>query len=222
MALERKLKRVTTKWLDRLRQKTAKGTAPGCPEIPVNENSFRVLTVIQNEPEIVTTLTEHNFEQPPEYHAISYAWSHEEPVGTIICNGKPLAVTPDLLECLRCLSAVNGCQNLWIDAICIDQEDDEEKAHQVANMHKIYRQATDVYVWLGPAEDSSDFAMSIMTTLGDKFGDVLSNRESLRWEIIDFGHGLLRSDPSIPQLLWKFYQSPWFRRLWAYQGVVLA
>jgi Heterokaryon incompatibility protein (HET) len=52
------------------------------------------------------------------------------------------------------LHIVNGCQSLWVDAICINHNDD--KAQQVANMHEIYKNAADVYIWLGPAKDDSD------------------------------------------------------------------
>ncbi len=179
----------------------------------VKENDLWVLTVIQLEPEIVTTLSEHSLAQPPEYHAISYAWTHEALTSRIVCNGKDLAVTPDVLECLRCLSTINGCQDLWIDAICIDQEDKEEKAHQVANMHEVYKNAVHVQVWLGPAENKSDLAMDTIKTISDKFEDVHISRIAARQEIMSFGHNLLMSNPSIPLALWHLYSRSWFRRL---------
>lgn len=48
---------------------------------------------------------------------------------------------------------------LWIDALCIDQNDEVEKTEQVQQMHHIYSQAASVITWLGPATENSDAAM---------------------------------------------------------------
>jgi hypothetical protein len=48
---------------------------------------------------------------------------------------------------------------IWIDAISINQDDEEEKAVQVSRMGDIYRTAHQVLAWLGPAEQNSDLAM---------------------------------------------------------------
>ncbi|UZP40249.1 hypothetical protein NXS19_008065 [Fusarium pseudograminearum] len=48
---------------------------------------------------------------------------------------------------------------LWIDALCIDQDDEVEKTEQVQQMHQIYSQASSVITWLGPASATSDAAM---------------------------------------------------------------
>jgi len=47
----------------------------------------------------------------------------------------------------------------WIDAICINQNDDIEKGHQVASMAKIYAKVSGVIVWFGEAADDSDRAI---------------------------------------------------------------
>jgi len=74
-------------------------------------------------------------------------------------------ISPRLQEGLRNVFTATPCRLLWVDAICINQSDDTEKAVQVAEMHHIYQKATSVYVWLGPASDTSDLAMSAMNEL---------------------------------------------------------
>jgi hypothetical protein len=54
---------------------------------------------------------------------------------------------------------------IWIDAICINQQDNEEKDHQVQHMGEIYRNAKLVVVWLGPSKDNSNLAMQSIPAL---------------------------------------------------------
>jgi hypothetical protein len=53
----------------------------------------------------------------------------------------------------------------WIDAICINQNNDEEKSHQVNHMKDIYTNAIAVIVWLGKASKDSDLVMAALTAL---------------------------------------------------------
>lgn len=50
----------------------------------------------------------------------------------------------------------------WIDAICINQEDNDEKAIHTRKMNIVYRSAKLVFVWLGKAENGSDMAMEMI------------------------------------------------------------
>lgn len=100
-----------------------------------------------------------------EYRALSYCWGDASNPSTILCNGHRLAVTPNLVSALRCLFSKGKAGNLsltfWIDSICINQTNDEEKRVQVMLMGDIYRQALQVLVWLGPASDSSGLAFDV-------------------------------------------------------------
>jgi len=65
---------------------------------------------------------------------------------------------------------------LWVDALCIDQKDDKEKAHQVGAMAKIYSLARRVVVWLG--EESVDSALAFQTLEGTAPNDLYENQSS--------------------------------------------
>lgn len=54
-------------------------------------------------------------------------------------------------------------QYLWVDALCINQQDPQEKTHQVQLMGKIYSLAESVLVWLGPDDKHSRFLMRLWT-----------------------------------------------------------
>lgn len=88
------------------------------------------------------------------YTAVSYTWGDLQPTETIRLNGKLFCVRPNLLSCLYYLSknrrkAEFAWTWIWVDAICINQEDDREKSEQVALMSRTYTEARTISVWLG-------------------------------------------------------------------------
>ncbi|KIW94783.1 uncharacterized protein Z519_04760 [Cladophialophora bantiana CBS 173.52] len=95
-----------------------------------------------------------------QFSAVSYEWGslvsgkHE-----IYIDDMSFEVPHNLLLFLTALLhiySIDGYKSLWIDAICIDQLNIEEKNHQVQQMKNIYQMATNVLVWLGPSDDKID------------------------------------------------------------------
>ncbi|KAL0262769.1 hypothetical protein SLS55_001742 [Diplodia seriata] len=97
------------------------------------------------------------------YEALSYTWG-DQSTGTLISfNGLLLPIAPNLCSALLHLRLPDRPRSLWIDAVCINQLDNEEKSEQVRMMRGIYQEASRVVVWLGPMEDDSDAAMDLVT-----------------------------------------------------------
>ncbi|KAH8665930.1 heterokaryon incompatibility protein-domain-containing protein [Tricladium varicosporioides] len=97
---------------------------------------------------------------------------------------------------------------LWIDAICIDQSNIEEKNEQVARMAEIYHHAKHVRVWLGEAADDSDVAMNWIRKVVDlsSFDALATNPENLhKWS-------------ALAELMARV----WFSRRWVVQELALA
>jgi hypothetical protein len=67
----------------------------------------------------------------------------------------------NLLDALRRLRSTSKSRLLWIDAICINQRNLDERAEQVPLMGKIYSGASKVVVWVGEEDDASRVAMKI-------------------------------------------------------------
>ncbi|KAH7152885.1 heterokaryon incompatibility protein-domain-containing protein [Dactylonectria macrodidyma] len=114
-------------------------------------------------------------EHPPQFEALSYVWGSEDKPSQITVTADDdasrefsLAVTQNLDSALRHLRSADRDRMLWIDAICIDQGNLEERSSQVANMTTVYELATRVIVWLGPEADDSDLAIARMRDLGSK------------------------------------------------------
>lgn len=93
------------------------------------------------------------------YDALSYVWGSREKMDEIICCNKVLSITANLAGALRGLRSTQEAgtvRRLWVDALCIDQDNSEEKNHQVKHLGRVYEGATEVIVWLGP--DTEGFA----------------------------------------------------------------
>ncbi|KAF2011841.1 hypothetical protein BU24DRAFT_396444, partial [Aaosphaeria arxii CBS 175.79] len=87
-----------------------------------------------------------------QYMALSYVWGNPSPPSWVTCNGRRVPVTRNLWEVLSCLQKTGFNGWLWVDAICINQQDDKEKGVQVSMMRDIYKQAAKVIFWLGKQE----------------------------------------------------------------------
>jgi hypothetical protein len=123
---------------------------------------------------IQTSLRAVPLDDVPIYEALSYTWGTERPVHRICCNGQAFAIRPNLFQALRRLRYRTKPRVLWIDAICIDQDNTDEKNLQIPLMRRIYMSASQVLVWLGEEANDSPKAMALMRKLSkideDDFG----------------------------------------------------
>ncbi|KAL8668080.1 MAG: hypothetical protein Q9202_000058 [Teloschistes flavicans] len=140
------------------------------------------------------------------YTALSYTWGDPSSPGLIVLNGgHELSITRNLEAALRQFRSPTENIQLWVDAICINQADDDEKSFQVAMMRSVYASACRTWVWLGPSDAGSDGAMDIVQ--GFQYRDFthdelrLISRES--WDGI--GNLMRRS---------------WWTRIWVIQEVL--
>jgi Heterokaryon incompatibility protein (HET) len=96
------------------------------------------------------------------YDALSYVWGDEKNPDFIDLCGSRFAVTRNLAEALRQLRFPSSERMLWVDALCINQCDEEEKKAQVNSMHWIYKLARSVIAWLGPSNEDCRSAFGTM------------------------------------------------------------
>ena len=96
-----------------------------------------------------------SLDKEPSYEALSYAWASREGAHAItLSNASSLPLTENLARALRRLRKRDQVRDLWIDQLCINQSDLEERSQQVSLMGQIYRQARNVLVWLGDFDES--------------------------------------------------------------------
>ena len=103
----------------------------------------------------------------PNYFALSYVWGEPNFDEQIFIDGTATAVTKALLEPLRNIRDVFGTVLLWVDALCINQQDTNEKNQQVQLMKEIYSNAATVISWLGRKERAFDEAFDLLQRILD-------------------------------------------------------
>ena len=85
----------------------------------------------------------------PQYEALSYTWGAVSDKNVRIQERYDILVTDNLYHALLRLRHKSQIRTMWVDAICINQSDVEERSRQVAMMGRICREATCVNAWLG-------------------------------------------------------------------------
>ena len=106
----------------------------------------------------------------PKYTALSYAWGESTKTRRITIQGQhDFEIGENLWWFLHCRSLTMKKPRLfWIDAICIDQSNVNERNHQVGLMKQIYLKASNVYIWLGRESENSRLAMDFLANEGAK------------------------------------------------------
>ncbi|ETS78377.1 hypothetical protein PFICI_10439 [Pestalotiopsis fici W106-1] len=165
----------------------------------------------------------------PRYEALSYSWGLRgaEPPVVMISDTRsqdayPFQVSDNLLSALRRLRKNKKPRDLWVDQVCINQEDEEEKAVQVAMMGAIYANADAVLAWIGEETDDSQLAFSTFTNIG-KFLSNPNNEPGLSFD--EERPGLWLPDEPSPDALAaanEMLKRPWCSRLWIRQEIALA
>lgn len=169
----------------------------------------------------------------PDYEALSYTWGSLTMSATVVvhsgllssANPKPsvLPIGANLSEALRYLRLRNERRVVWIDALCINQDDLEERGHQVRRMALIYSRARKVIAWLGPEHDNAVKALQGLQHVGEQV-EVTNS--------FYFARSPGASEPTwhdpvhpIPfdDYFWAavidLIQRPWFSRVWVIQEI---
>ncbi|KAK4244844.1 heterokaryon incompatibility protein-domain-containing protein [Corynascus novoguineensis] len=103
----------------------------------------------------------------PPYEALSYTWGSDDPTDYIWIQGNPLPIKPNLAAALHSLRLTTSGRRLWIDALCIDQSNLEERSRQVSYMRLVYKHATRVIAWLGVHTPDAEVAFEVTRRLAD-------------------------------------------------------
>jgi hypothetical protein len=150
---------------------------------------------------------------PRTYIALSYVWGDPTPAQPILLNGTTAYVTPNLSAALRQLRQSTRVLRLWVDALCINQNDDVEKSAVVRRMGDIYENSRQVWMWLGVEDCDSHLAMKWIEDIG-------SMADSKEWgSALD----LLFNDLSFTRpwiALHALFRRQYWKRLWVVQEML--
>ena len=119
---------------------------------------FRLLELLPGDQDekLRCSLTHSSLTSHPYYQAVSYTWGTPGLIREIELNGVAYAIQKNLFDFFKQLHLNFAGVPLWVDALCINQEDTLEKNIQVPLMGLIYSYAKSVLIWLGPHADGSE------------------------------------------------------------------
>jgi Heterokaryon incompatibility protein (HET) len=185
---------------------------------------FRLLEIhpcTDSSSQVECTLHDANLLKKHSFKALSYVWGDPSIKVPIVLDSKRYDVTKNCYSALLRLRELDETK-VWIDAICIDQTNNEEKCSQIPLMNYIYPAAKEVLVWLGRiaterganSRETESLVVSLLEDLSieeirkpERFLEVAQRgpNPEYRWEALKtvFGH-------------------PWFSRLWTHQELALS
>ncbi|KAE9375045.1 hypothetical protein N431DRAFT_335433 [Stipitochalara longipes BDJ] len=204
--------------------------------IPIDEaaDEIRLLTLHRGKRKDPIKITLNNtpftVDHVPAFEALSYTWgSPKNRIDIFVSHSgssfNSLSVTENLGVALPFLRYKDRDRVLWIDAICVNQQDLEERSQQVQRMAQIYSKAVRVIAWLGPSTKRTPVAIRCFDTINSNFKG-------------NWGSGILEAvlsdaswadDTVAPPFkareyfaMEEFLSYEWFQRLWIYQEIRLS
>ncbi|KAI0468443.1 HET-domain-containing protein [Xylaria cf. heliscus] len=148
-----------------------------------------------------------SLDEPNEFEALSYVWGSNKDLVQIVLSGQVKDVTKNLGSALHHLRNGEKERILWVDAVCINQNDNPERGSQVQLMQRIYSTASSVVVWLGPLQPKNEPILKFIRRLG--------SNPRLHWTAIQNMKDELME-------LYIFLSHEWWSRIWTVQEAVLA
>ncbi|KAL8792517.1 MAG: hypothetical protein Q9195_004887 [Heterodermia aff. obscurata] len=198
------------------------------PSLPTNTH-IRLITLnpkasgTSNPDEVRIYLNQHPINECPKYTALSYTWGQPHRTEDVVVENfrQSIKVTENLHAALVHLRRREPVK-LWIDAICINQDDIKERSSQVRLMRQIYRGARQVVAWIHnpdeplSSEDEEKWTFVKAPGMEDyhlnKSGEwTRTPREIENYPVVEYPMSQLR-----------LFQHPWFMRVWILQEVAYA
>jgi len=136
---------------------------------PLGESQFRLVRIHPAKKTMVQCEIIHaSLQSPPRYVALSYAWGDAGDTRKIELEASLIPIGVNLHGALEALRQKTEPVLVWADALCIDQQNEDERALQIRLMTNIYSMADSVAVWLGPEEDDSATATEFLRTIANQ------------------------------------------------------
>lgn len=145
--------------------------------LPPGSQCIRLLDLYPSSPSDGTPTARHisghlrvaDLQQRPSFQSLSYVWGEKASPSHVVklqVPGCDIEVTENCYQALWHIRKQFGAVSIWVDSICINQDDKREKEGQISLMQEIYSSASSVYIWLGIGNEESDKAMNYLRKQG--------------------------------------------------------
>lgn len=188
------------------------------------DDEIRLLSLLPGRPgdSLKCRISHHALHSKPSYEALSYVWGPQGSQFDLKCQGLILKIGANLKAALCRLRRTTRERILWVDKICICQEDIDERGQQVSLMSDIFSIATTVIVWLGEAEKKDTAAFELL----ERLGKILSKerRDKSRfssWSAQPTAQSYHTSPDELTTLK-ALLNNSWFTRAWTFQEAIFA
>ncbi|KAI4686510.1 uncharacterized protein J4E84_005791 [Alternaria hordeiaustralica] len=159
-------------------------------------------------------LLSHTKEQAPRYIGLSYAWGNSWLHRSILLGDKIFHVPENLATAFEHLQEEGKTIVFWVDAVCVDQSNVDEKGMQVQRMCHVFSSAALVIAWLGPAADESDLALQEI----ESYAESLARSDSLDALRKNYNE---RAASVCLERTKAIFDRPWFKRVWVGHEVAM-
>jgi hypothetical protein len=163
-----------------------------------------------------------NIEKAPPYQALSYVWGPAMQNYTLETPEGRIPIATSLYAALNRVRARDEVTYLWVDAVCINQNDGHEKSIQIRMLPKIFQSADVVLCWLGGEREDSALAIETLLqirTLGLAPQQWPAQLPPIPANWVD---GVPPVNDSVWWSIQSLFEREWFSRVWIIQEVVLA
>lgn len=198
------------------------------PEGTLMPHKYLPLDYVLDEIRLVTLWKADNYTDPIQtsfsykvlhddttYHCLSYTWGSEEANCPILLGHQTYHIRKNLDSFLRAVRTPVNKVVIWVDAICIDQNNITERNRQLSRMLEIYQSSDCVVSWIGEADATSDMALDLIEEL--KYCPAIREKENGEWDV--------KNPAAFPRQLAALYRlllRPYFRRVWIIQELAVA
>jgi Heterokaryon incompatibility protein (HET) len=212
---ERQLHRQKQYWIDRASGNVRGRLSPDRYDYSrLAPEEFRLIELLpgQENDRLIGRLITVGPTSAPPYVGLSYVWGPPRKAGqdppSILLGEIEIELLPNLASAMRALRSLHQNTHIWIDALCVDQDNLMEKTVQITLMADIYRLSESVAVWLGGTTSYGKLAFSFASWI-TKHPDLVANI----------------AEQHLKVLLTAFFdmiRNSWFQRKWIIADFVLA
>jgi hypothetical protein len=184
-----------------------------------DNGSFRVVILLPGKYQdgLQCDFKTYQVSSPPEYEALSYVWGTQSRAIPLLSDGKQIFITGTLDLALRRLRNPHSSRVLWIDQLCINQDDLDERSQQVQLMRYIYSNARRVLVWLGSDDNmQAKRAKELISTISKVWHIRIGSSYFPKNEDLEL-QGLPLREAPVWQDLEQMFGNPYFERIWVVQ-----
>ncbi|KAL8649751.1 MAG: hypothetical protein Q9210_004213 [Variospora velana] len=177
---------------------------------------------------LVCSLTVVDIENTLPYEALSYVWGRDLACRPLWCDGGLLQIRPNLDTALRFLRLPSHARRLWVDAICIDQGNVDERTRQVQYMRLVYKYAARTIVWLGLKSPGIDEVFRLAQVIAEikdadrESNGAVSQPAKVHLPELDIITEIFEANTEAVHRLTDFFNRDYFVRIWCVQEVVVS